>query len=572
MDEVAFLTIMALMLVLASVASILFSKLRMPAIIGYLAAGIFIANFWGIPEGESNTVIELLSNIGLVLLMFAIGMELNIKKLKQSGAFTIMVAAVQLPLMVLCGYIAGSVLGWNMVESIFLGAVISGSSTAVVTAVLRANKKISKDTADTVILVTVMEDIGQVIILTMASPLLVGQSPTASGMLGLVLGIVIFMVASIVLGLLVLPRFLNWVSSRFSREIILITALGLCFFLALLSTYVGLSMAIGAFIMGLIASQCKDAHMIERDIEPMKNTFMAIFFIDVGLKIHLADVGSSLMLAIFIFVVFVISKTITVVIAYFIGNKDFKTSFVSAMSLLAMGEFAFIISKTALDAGAVNNEFYTAVVLAALMSMILMPLFATHSTNAYDFLKKYTPRTVVGGIEKLESKRSDFYSRIVFSTKSAKRVRNRFVVVYVCVLIMAVVEIMFFIYGPQIADLMMSSLGTSLRVSNIIVLSLNLAALLLPTGGVVLSLKVIDRMLIEGGKRKRGYYIEDDSDARSAYSRFIGISNILLVMALDFFIMLIVPNPLPLLDHLVIMITGLIVILFVYLYKYARKS
>lgn len=572
MDEVAFLTIMALMLVLASVASILFSKLRMPAIIGYLAAGIFIANFWGIPEGESNAVIELLSNIGLVLLMFAIGMELNIKKLKQSGAFTIMVAAVQLPLMVLCGYIAGSVLGWNMVESIFLGAVISGSSTAVITAVLRANKKISKDTADTVILVTVMEDIGQVIILTMASPLLVGQSPTASGMLGLVLGIVIFMVASIVLGLLVLPRFLNWVSSRFSREIILITALGLCFFLALLSTYVGLSMAIGAFIMGLIASQCKDAHMIERDIEPMKNTFMAIFFIDVGLKIHLADVGSSLMLAIFIFVVFVISKTITVVIAYFIGNKDFKTSFVSAMSLLAMGEFAFIISKTALDAGAVNNEFYTAVVLAALMSMILMPLFATHSTNAYDFLKKYTPRTVVGGIEKLESKRSDFYSRIVFSTKSAKRVRNRFVVVYVCVLIMAVVEIMFFIYGPQIADLMMSSLGTSLRVSNIIVLSLNLAALLLPTGGVVLSLKVIDRMLIEGGKRKRGYYIEDDSDARSAYSRFIGISNILLVMALDFFIMLIVPNPLPLLDHLVIMITGLVVILFVYLYKYARKS
>jgi len=321
MDEVAFLTIMALMLVLAGVASILFSRLRMPAIIGYLAAGIIITNFWGVPEGESEIVIELLSNIGLVLLMFAIGMELNLKKLKQSGAFTIMVAAVQLPLMVLCGYIAGYILDWNMVESIFLGAVISGSSTAVVTAVLRANKQISKDTADTVILVTVMEDIGQVIILTMASPLLGGQSPPASGMLGLVAGIVIFMVAAIVLGLLVLPRFLNWVSNRFSREIILITALGLCFSLALLSTYVGLSMAIGAFIMGLIASQCKDAHMIERDIEPMKNTFMAIFFIDVGMKIHLADVGSSIMLAIFIFIVFVISKTVTVIFAYLSGIR-----------------------------------------------------------------------------------------------------------------------------------------------------------------------------------------------------------------------------------------------------------
>ncbi|MGE4577061.1 MAG: cation:proton antiporter [Candidatus Methanomethylophilaceae archaeon] len=572
MDEIAFLTIMALMLVLASVASILFSKLRMPAIIGYLAAGIIISNYWGIPEGESQTVIELLSSIGLVLLMFAIGMELNLKKLKQSGAFTIMVAAVQLPLMVLCGYIAGSVLGWNMVESVFLGAVISGSSTAVVTAVLRANKKISKDTADTVILVTIMEDIGQVIILTMTSPLLVGQSPTASGTLGLIAGIVIFMVAAIVLGLLVLPRFLNWVGSRFSHEIILITALGLCFSLALLSTYVGLSMAIGAFIMGLIASQCKDAHTIEHDIEPMKNTFMAIFFIDVGLKIHLADIGSSIMLAIFIFIVFVVSKTVSVVFAYFIGNKDFKTSLVSAMSLLAMGEFAFIISKTALDAGAVDNEFYTAVVLAALMSMILMPLFATYSTSAYDILKKVVPKPVVGGIERMETARSDFYSRIVFSTKSAKRVRNRFVVVYVCALIIAAVELLFFAYGPVIAEFLMSHLNTSLRISNIIVLSLNLVALIPATGGLVLSLKVIDRMLIEGGKRKRGYYIEDDSDARSAYSRFIEISNVLMVMAIAFIIMLIVPNPLPLLDHLVIMITGLVIILLVYLYKYARKS
>lgn len=572
MDEVAFLTIMALMLILASITSVLFSKLKMPAIIGYLAAGIIISNVWGTPEGDSLEVIELLSHIGLVLLMFAIGMELNMKKLKQSGAFTIIVAAVQLPLMVLCGYIAGTLLGWNMVESIFLGAVISGSSTAVVTAVLRANKQISKDTADTVILVTVMEDIGQVIILTMASPLLVGQSPTASGMLWLVIGIVVFMVAAIALGLLVLPRFLNWVSDHFSREIILITALGLCFGLALLSTYVGLSMAIGAFIMGLIASQCKDVHMIERDVEPMKNTFMAIFFIDVGMKIHLADIGSSIMLAVFIFIVFVVSKIVTVLLAYFVGNKDFKTSLVSAMSLLAMGEFAFIIAKTALDAGAVDNEFYTAVVLAALMSMILMPMFATHSTNAYNGLKKYTPKSIAHGFEKLETARSDFYSRIVFSTKSTKRVRNRFVVVYLCALVIVVEEILFFIYGPMLADFIIGHISISLRIANIIVLSLNLVALIPPTFGVVLSLKVIDRMLIEGGKRKRGYYIEDDSDARSAYSYFIEISNMLLVMAIAFVIMLIVPNPLPLLDRLIIVITGLIVVLFVFLHKYARKS
>jgi len=176
MDEVAFLSIMALMLILASIASILFRKLRLPAIIGYLAAGIIITNVWGVPDGISETVIKLLSSIGLVLLMFAIGMELNIKRLKQSGGFTIMVAAIQLPLVVLSGYIAGSLIGLNTVESLFLGAIISGSSTAVCTIVLRANKTISKDTADTIILVTVMDDIGQVIILTLLSPLLVGDT------------------------------------------------------------------------------------------------------------------------------------------------------------------------------------------------------------------------------------------------------------------------------------------------------------------------------------------------------------------------------------------------------------
>ena len=144
-DEFSFLSIMAIMLVLASIASIVFSKLRLPAIIGYLAAGIIITNVWGMPEGIEGDIIQILSNVGLVLLMFAIGMELNIKRLKQSGGFTIMVAAIQLPLVVLFGYVAGSLIGLGAVESLFLGAIISGSSTAVCTIVLRANKKIPKD-------------------------------------------------------------------------------------------------------------------------------------------------------------------------------------------------------------------------------------------------------------------------------------------------------------------------------------------------------------------------------------------------------------------------------------------
>ncbi len=570
-DEFSFLSIMAIMLVLASIASIMFSKLRLPAIIGYLAAGIIITNVWGMPEGIEGDIIQILSNVGLVLLMFAIGMELNIKRLKQSGGFTIMVAAIQLPLVVLFGYVAGSLIGLGAVESLFLGAIISGSSTAVCTIVLRANKKIPKDTADTIILVTVMDDIGQVIILTMLSPLLVGDSPTASGTIWLIVGIVVFMVAAIVLGLLFIPKFLNWVGEKFNREILLITALGMCFGLALLSTYAGLSMAIGAFLMGLITSQCDKADEIERDVEPMKNTFMAIFFIDVGLQVQLGGALSSLSLAFYIYIVFLVSKTISVFIAYFIGNKSVKTTVVSAVSLLVMGEFAFIIAKTALEAKIIDSELYMAVIFSALISMIMLPMLSGKSVEGYEYIKKRTPKPIIAGVERLEVARSEFYSRIVFSTKSVKRVKNRATIVYAGIIAIVAIEIVFYMYGHLVSSALISYLELGARAADNITLLINLGVLIVPTSAIVMSLKVIDRILIEGEKRKRGHYMEGDPDALSAYSKFIGISNLLLILIIDFFILLIVPNPLPIWDHLSIVATGLVVLIVIYLLKHARK-
>lgn len=571
MEEFAFLSIMALMLILASVASILFRKLRLPAIIGYIVAGIVITNVWGIPDGTGGVVIKLLSNIGLVLLMFAIGMELNIKRLKQSGGFAIMVAAIQLPLMVLSGYIAGSLIGLGAIESLFLGAIISGSSTAVCTIVLRANKTISKDTADTIILVTVMDDIGQVIILTMLSPLLVGDAPSASNMVGLIIGIVVFMAAAIILGLLVVPRFLDWVSDRFNREILLITALGMCFGLALLSTYVGLSMAIGAFLMGLIASQCKDSDTIERDVEPMKNTFMAVFFIDVGMQIHLAGASSSMSLALYIYAIFLVSKFIAVFIAFFIGNKNVRTVFISAISLLVMGEFAFIIAKEALGAHIITPEFYTAVIFSALTSMILLPIFSGKSVAGYEFLRKRTPKPIVSGINRLETARSDFYSRIVFSSKSVERVRTGATVVYAGILAIIVIEILFFFYGGTLSSIIGTYFELEMSYANTVALLVNLGILIVPTYAIVSSLKVIDRMLIEGGKRKRGYYVEEEPETDSPYSKFIGVSNVLLVLMIDFLILLIVPNPLPMIVHLRIIAAGLILVSIAFIIRSIRK-
>ena len=372
MEEAVLLVNLTYLLLIAGVCSIIFSKLKMPAIIGYLAAGIILANYWGGASESTEILVSILSDMGLVLLMFFIGLELNLQKLKKSGMFVVMVAVIQLPLMLIAGYTVGILMGWDMVQSVFLGAVISGSSTAVITAVLKEQEYMDKDAAETIILITVMEDIGQVLILTMAAPLLVGDTPAVGSIIGMVVAIVVFIAASIGIGLIFIPKILDWIGKKISSEVLLIVSIGLCFAMALLSTKIGLSMAIGAFIMGVIVSQCKFSHDIMAKTEPMKELFMAIFFISIGLEIVPSELLDNIPLILIIFGVFVIAKILTVLLGYLLGNKTLRISFMSAVSLAAMGEFSFIIAKTALDAGVVGQNFYSAVIGAALVSMVVL--------------------------------------------------------------------------------------------------------------------------------------------------------------------------------------------------------
>lgn len=161
--------------------------------------------------------------------------------------------------------------------------------------------------------------------------------------------------------------------------------------MALLSTKIGLSMAIGAFIMGVIVSQCKFSHDIMAKTEPMKELFMAIFFISIGLEIVPSELLDNIPLILIIFGVFVIAKILTVLLGYLLGNKTLRISFMSAVSLAAMGEFSFIIAKTALDAGVVGQNFYSAVIGAALVSMVVLPLLSKNSSKIYDKVAAKTP-------------------------------------------------------------------------------------------------------------------------------------------------------------------------------------
>ncbi|MBQ8179886.1 MAG: cation:proton antiporter [Candidatus Methanomethylophilaceae archaeon] len=543
MDEAVFLTSMAMFTILAGLCSIVFNKLKLPPLIGYLVSGIILANLWDIPEG-GHTTVEILSDMGLVMLMFCIGLEINLKKIRKQGLFAMEVAIIQLPLMVLGGFIAGTFLGFNTVQCITLGAIISGSSTAVVMAVLKSQGKLDKEHIEMLVLITIMEDIGQVIILSMITPLLAGSSLDTSELIVMIVSIVVFMLVSIVVGLRLVPRVINWVSDNVSSEVLVVFSIGLAFGMALLSTYIGLSMAIGAFLMGMIVAASRKSKEINHDIEPMKNLFMAMFFISIGMEISLGTLYENITLIVIIYLLFAALKTSTVFLAYWIGNERAHTGFVSAIGLCAMGEFAFIIAKEALDMGVVSDSFYTSVIGAALISMIMLPLLTRASDGIWNTASEKCPQGLMDVFMRANDSRDNLYRRLMAtSRKSRKSLRRNLTYAYMDIMLIVVVEIVFYFGLPYASDWLLGSFGGTAFMWDLILLIVNFLALSLPTYYLVNNAKYLDELVIAGAKlvtRREGLV---DEPGR-AYQKFLDFNTYMMVLTIDLAILIIVPNPL----------------------------
>ena len=385
---------LALLLLISGGLSMLFAKIRMPPIIGYLAAGIVLGPtmlpaLWV----EGNTV-SLLSDIGIVLLMFYIGLETDIRKLRVNGSKLLFIVCLQMPMVVAAGYLTGIMLGMTTLQAIFLGAIISGTSTAVVVGVLKEMGHIDADMVRSIITITIFEDVGQVLILAMAAPLLAGDSPALGSTVNMVLGLILFIGLAVVFGMSLVPRILDRIGQRYSPEILLIVGVGLCFAMAAISQEMGLSIAIGAFLMGMMVSLSKFSHRMIGSVEPVKDLFMAVFFISIGLQITPQLILDNIVLAVIIAVVFVVSKTSTIWLGSYLANMTARDSFLVATSLTAMGEFAFIIAQTAYEAGAVSEGYYSAVIGAALITMVTMPLIAKKQPQLFDAIARLVPQRV----------------------------------------------------------------------------------------------------------------------------------------------------------------------------------
>ena len=561
MDEQMLVLSLAAFTLVAGLCSVLFNKLKLPPLIGYLIAGIVLANMWNISE-EGGQVISVLSDMGLVLLMFCIGLEINLRRLRKQGMFAIMVCMVQMPIILIGGFVAGELMGMTLVQSLVLGAVMSGSSTAVVLAVLKAQNFLDKEHTESIILVLIIEDIGQVILLSMLGPMMNGTSMSPDSMLIMILSIIIFMALAIFIGLRLLPPFINWISDNVSKEVTIILVLGLAFAMAYLSMLVGLSLAIGAFLMGMIVASTRKSRDIHHAIEPMENLFMAMFFISVGMEVSLGSFVDNIMLTIGIYLLFLFLKIGAVYFGYFTANEKGRICWLSAVSLTVMGEFAFIIAKEALGYSVIDQSLYTSIVGAALISMIALPVIAKFAEKTWDTADAKCPQGIRKHLDKVVARRDSVYDSFTSaSTRSRNALRRSMAYAYVNILLIVIIQTIFFLFTATIGDWLNSKISAlSAHEWCMVLMVANFLLLFIPTHQLVSNVKALDELVVKGSR----YMTKSSKAAHKSYQSLLEFNSILLAFFIVTLIIAIIPNPLGNYEHFILFALAAASLLFVW--------
>ena len=425
--------------------------------------------------------------------------------------------------------------------------------------------RLDKDHIDTIVLITIMEDIGQVIILSMITPLMAGSELDSNGLIAMVLSIMAFMIISIVVGLRFMPRIINWVSDNVTFEVLLVLAVGMAFGMALLAEYAGLSVAIGAFLMGMMIASSRKNKELSHDIEPMKNILMAMFFISVGMEISLQTLVDNVVMIFLLYLIYAFLKSGTVFLGYWLGNETPRNGFISAVSLVAMGEFAFIIAKQALDYEVVDESFYTSVIGAALISMIALPILSRYSTVVWDKSVETCPGKVMSGLVRLNNARNTFYTNVAASSKRTRREVERLMTLnYVCVLLVILVEILFVLINPAFAEWFAEYIGGTVLLWSVLMLLMNLFGIYLPIYVIVNNLRTARTI---SRQRNEGDSVKEDRESPTIAKMFMMTSTTMVSMMAAIIVLIVVPNNLGIWEHIIVMVLAL-----AGLFYYNRKS
>ena len=384
---------LALILVVAGFVTLIFKKLKQPLVLGYIVAGFLVSPHMPytmsvVDQGDIQTW----ADIGVIFLLFSLGLDFSIKKILKMGASPIIAACTIIFSMMLLGVIVGHSFGWKEMDCIFLGGMVAMSSTTIIYKAFSDMGLTQQGFASTVMSVLILEDILAIVMMVMLSTVASGNSPDGVQLLGSIMKIGFFLVLWFVVGLFAIPLFLRSVRKILNSETLLIVSLGFCCLMAVISTQVGFSAAFGAFVMGSILAETVEADKIIRLVDPVKNLFGAIFFVSVGMLVK-PDVIVQYAIPILLLVITIlVGQALFGTLGYLLGGQTLKNAMRCGFSMAQVGEFAFIIATLGKSLGVISEFLYPVVVAVSVITTFLTPYMIRAAEPCYNILIKHLPK------------------------------------------------------------------------------------------------------------------------------------------------------------------------------------
>ena len=394
MHEIGFIRDLAIVMIVAGATTILFHRLRQPVLLGYILAGVLIGPHTpGVLVADPRTINDI-SNLGVVLLMFTLGLEFSIRKLREVGIGVLVVAVAEVGVMLWIGYGLGEAFGWKGRDALFLGGIMALSSTMVATRTLSESGLRALPFARLVIGLLVAEDMLTIVILTLLTAVAIGGSVEASTEFTLIGHLGLFVVAGMIIGLLLVPRLVDYVAGFGRDEVLLVSTLGLCFGASLLAAWMGFSVALGAFLVGSVVAEARSSEKVMHLIEPLRDMFAALFFVAIGLKIDPAMLILYAVPALAIAAVVMTGKTVICSLGMFAIGHDPRTAVRAGVSMAQIGEFSFVIATLGLSLGAVSDFIYPVAVAVSVLCMAISPYLVRSADGLVNGMRRIAPSPV----------------------------------------------------------------------------------------------------------------------------------------------------------------------------------
>ncbi|MBX3188553.1 MAG: cation:proton antiporter [Labilithrix sp.] len=393
----AFLATLAIVLGVAAITTIVFQRLRQPVVLGYIIAGLLVGPHVPLPIHADPQTVHTLSELGVILLMFAIGLELNVDKLVRVAPTAGVIAVLQVALMMAAGFAVGRAFDWTVQESIYAGGAIAISSTTIIAKVFD-EMKVEARLREIVYGVLIIEDILAILLLATMSTISSGKGLDAMTLATTTGKLLAFLVGMVVIGLLVVPRLMRWVVRLDRPETTLVASVGICFGLASACAAFHYSVALGAFVAGVLISESGEGHTVEHLLIPVRDMFAAIFFVSVGMLIDPKLVAENWLAVVVLSVVVIVGKILGVALGGVVSGCGLRTSVRAGMSLSQIGEFSFIIVGLGLQLGATRPFLYPVAVAVSAITTLTTPALVRRSDATALAIERRLPRNVVSFI------------------------------------------------------------------------------------------------------------------------------------------------------------------------------